>query len=409
MIKRILSTLVFLISITVIGQTTLTSVKVFSCLQILKASDSKFCLFASKASKMDLMCSPVGSGDEKEVESSTMREFYFEKEHNVVWIKFTAIKDSKLGITIAPKSYKDDYDFLLFKEEGANTKEKIASKEIKPIRTNIARTKDVNNGITGLTFDADNLFMGEGKKTGYSKYVDVKENENYYLVLDNVYENGQGAIITLNYFETKSINGIVTNEDKKPVKADVVWEDTSTGEELVKTTSDPVTGEFKLEVPYSTNQLGKYILSTESDGHFFNEVTYSSEEIASCPPTPINVVLPELKSGKRTTLNNINFVGDQATFLPSAYPSLKRLSKLMKKNPRLAILIEGHTNGCSGNSQMLSDHRALAVKNYLVLNKANLNQIKTIGLNCKFMLYPIDSSAEKQSLNRRVEIVVENY
>ena len=239
--------------------------------------------------------------------------------------------------------------------------------------------------------------------------MDVKENENYYLVLDNVYENGQGAIITLNYFETKSINGIVTNEDKKPVKADVVWEDTSTGEELVKTTSDPVTGEFKLEVPYSTNQLGKYILSTESDGHFFNEVTYSSEEIASCPPTPINVVLPELKSGKRTTLNNINFVGDQATFLPSAYPSLKRLSKLMKKNPRLAILIEGHTNGCSGNSQMLSDHRALAVKNYLVLNKANLNQIKTIGLNCKFMLYPIDSSAEKQSLNRRVEIVVENY
>ncbi len=409
MIRLFVSLFVFLLSLSLIGQTTTVPVKVFSCPQVLKASDSKYCLFASKASKIDLMCSPVGSGDEKEVESSSMREYYFEKEHNVAWIKFTAIKTSKLSITIAPKSSKDDYDFLLFKESGLDTKEKIASKELRPIRTNIARTMDINNGITGLAFDANNLFMGEGKKTGYSKYIDVKENENYYLVLDNVYENGQGAIITLNYFETKSINGIITDENKKPVKAEVVWEDTSTGEELVKTTSDPVTGAFKLDVPFSINQSGEYILTTESDDYFFDELNYSSEEIASCPPTPIQVVLTELKTGKRSSLNNINFAPDLPTFLPSAYPSLKRLAKLMKKNPHLAILIEGHTNGCSSNSQVLSDNRALAVKNYLIVNKVNGNRINTIGLNCKFMLYPITSSAEKQSLNRRVEIVVEDY
>ena len=191
MIRLFVSLFVFLLSLSLIGQTTTVPVKVFSCPQVLKASDSKYCLFASKASKIDLMCSPVGSGDENEVESSSMREYYFEKEHNVAWIKFTAIKTSKLSITIAPKSSKDDYDFLLFKESGLDTKEKIASKELRPIRTNIARTMDINNGITGLAFDANNLFMGEGKKTGYSKYIDVKENENYYLVLDNVYENGQ--------------------------------------------------------------------------------------------------------------------------------------------------------------------------------------------------------------------------
>ena len=193
------------------------------------------------------------------------------------------------------------------------------------------------------------------------------------------------------------------------MKAEVVWEDTSTGEELVKTNSDPVTGAFKLDVPFSINQSGEYILTTESDDYFFDELNYSSEEIASCPPTPIQVLLTELKTGKRSSLNNINFAPDLPTFLPSAYPSLKRLAKLMKKNTHLAILIEGHTNGCSSNSQVLSDNRALAVKNYLIVNKVNGNRINTIGLNCKFMLYPITSSAEKQSLNRRVEIVVEDY
>lgn len=407
--KYILSTFIFLLALSVTGQNNPIPVKVFSCPQILKATDSKYSLFSAKAYKIDLICSPVGSGVEKEVESSVASEYYFEKEHNVAWIKFTAAESSKLTISIAPKSSKDDYDFLLFKEDGIDSKAKIASKELKPIRSNIARTMDINNGLTGLTFDAKNLFMSEGVKSGFSKYIEVKENENYYLVLDNVYDNGQGAIITFNYFETKSINGIVTDENKKPVAAQVTWEETSTGEELAKTTSDPVTGVFKLDVPYNKDQSGKYILSTESDGFFYNEVTYTSNEISSCPPTPIRVVLPELKAGKRTTLNNINFEGGVALFLPTAKPSLERLAKLMKKNPRLKILIEGHTNGCPGNSQELSEHRALAVKNYLVKNKISADRINTIGLNCEFMLYPLTSNEGKQSLNRRVEIVVEDY
>ena len=406
MLRILFASIVLLVSQISFGQG---ATKVFSCQQIEKANDSKFCLFSAKAYKIDLMCSPVGSGADKEVESSVPSEYYFEKEHNIAWIKFTAAASSKLTISIAPKSSKDDYDFLLFKEEGVDSKSKIASKELKQIRSNIARTKDVNNGLTGLTFDAKNSFMSEGVKSGFSKYIEVKENENYYLVLDNVYENGQGAIITLNYFEIKSINGIVTDGNKKPIAAEVTWEDTSTGEELAKTTSDPKSGEFKLDVPYSKSQPGEYILSTESDGFFYNEATYTSEEIESCKPTPTRVVLPELKAGKRTTLNNINFEGGRAVLLPTADLRLKRLVKLMKKNPRLKILIEGHTNGCPSNSQELSEHRALAVKNYLIGNKISGDRIKTIGLNCQFMLYHITSSEKLQSLNRRVEIVVEDY
>ena len=104
MIRFLLSLFALLLTLNILGQVTSTSVKVFSCQQIFKANDSKFCLFSGKAFKIDLMCSPVGSGNEKEVESNSMREFYFEKEHNVAWIKFTASATSKLSISIAPKS-----------------------------------------------------------------------------------------------------------------------------------------------------------------------------------------------------------------------------------------------------------------------------------------------------------------
>lgn len=383
--------------------------KVFSCQQILKSNDSKFPLFAGKAYKIDLICSPVGSGAEKEVEASGKSEYYFEKERNIAWIKFTAVKTGKLAIRIAPKSPKDDYDFLLFKDEGASTKEQIVAKIIKPVRSNLARTMNVNDGVTGLNYNAGNNYIGQGPNPAFSAFIEVKENENYFLVLDNVYDGGEGAVITLDYLEIKSINGVIGDENNKPIKADVVWEDKVTGVEIAKTVSDEKTGEFKIDVPYNSNPTTQYVLSATSDKHFFTEITYTSSEIESCKPAPISLVLPLLAKGKRTKLGNINFVGGQHVFLPGAFPTLKRLARLMVKNPNMKILIEGHTNGCDEGTQSLSENRAIAVKNYLTKNQVSDSRLNTIGLNCKFMLYPITSSEAFQSLNRRVEIVVEYY
>lgn len=396
----------------VLGQTPISRNKIFSCEEVAIANDSKNSLIAGKVYEIKLDCSPKGAGNKKEVEIGSDSKYYFEKEHNIVWVQFTAVRKSMLAIKIKPDSEKDDYDFLLFKDEGEGTLKKIASKQLKPIRSNIARTKNVNGGITGLKYETENLFINSGVNECFSKYIEVTENEVYYLVLDNVYDGGKGATITLDYFTTKTIEGIVENEQQKPIKAEVLWENIATNDELVKTTSDPLTGAFKMTVPYNTNSNNMYVLSAYTEGHIFNEVSYTAMEIATFKPVPIKMMLPELKKGEKMVLNNINFEGNKAIFLESAYPSLKRLGRLMKKNPSLNILIEGHTNGCSGgveSTQILSENRAKVSKEHLVKMGISANRISTIGLNCKHMLYPQTSSEKFQSLNRRIEVLVKEF
>jgi len=409
--------ILFLFTITTLSysnsQEVISQNKLLSCGQIIKANDFQKALNAGKTYKITLRCSPVGSGEKKEVESSTKNSiYYFEEEHNLVWVKFTAIKTAKLEFKIIPDSPADDYDFLLFKNEGKGTFQKIISKELKPVRSNIARTKSINEGITGLNNDSKQTHIKSGLNTGFSKSIDVIEGEAYYLAIDNVYDNGKGALIIFDYINTKTIKGVITDADKTPIQADITWGNSNTGEDIVNTTSDSKTGAFKFTVPYSLHPDSNYLLTVFSDDHFFTEINYTSTEIDDCEPVPIKILLPKLEKGTRIKLHNINFKGGQFVFLKSAKPTLRRLARLMKKNPTLTILIEGHTNGCPGgqsSSQVLSENRASAVRNYLNKNGISEDRITTKGYNCKFMLYPINSSEKFQSLNRRVEIIVTDY
>jgi outer membrane protein OmpA-like peptidoglycan-associated protein len=165
-----------------------------------------------------------------------------------------------------------------------------------------------------------------------------------------------------------------------------------------------------MTVPYETaNPKQKYVLSSYSEKHFFTEKVFTGTAVKNLKDKPINMLLNGLKKGKKNRIHNINFVGGQPTLLPGAYPSLKRLHKLMKKNKGLKIVIEGHTNGCDGGfeiTQILSENRAKVVENYLTDNGILQNRIQTKGYNCKDMLYPNVTNALQQRFNRRVEILV---
>jgi OOP family OmpA-OmpF porin len=121
-------------------------------------------------------------------------------------------------------------------------------------------------------------------------------------------------------------------------------------------------------------------------------------------------VLPLFDKGKRARLNSINFKGDRAILLKSAFPTLRRLVRLMRNNPNLNIHIEGHTNGCSKGeefSQDLSNRRALRVRDFLIENKIAVSRMTIEGFDCQQMLFP--TSHKDAALNRRVEIVVIDY
>ena len=385
------------------------------CPKVLSATDIDSVINVGTSNKILIYCSPLGSGKKQEVSSGKKTDLnYFEKEHNVVWLKLKIATTGNLSIKIKPISNKDDYDFLLFKNEGEQSLNNIKTKTQKPIRSNLSRNNIDSKGFTGVNITGNATHVAAGPTYEYSQGIKVVKDEEYYLVLDNVYDNGKGAVIELGYYETKLISGYVSDQTKeKKIAAEVTFEDASTGEVLQQTTSNPKTGYFEMVVPFViTNPDKMYLLSIGAEEYFFEEKTLTTKQILEKDATPLEFILPELKKGLRSRINNINFIGGKAQFVPSAKPSLKRLLKLMQKNEKLEIVIEGHTNGCSDagiDAQLLSEHRALQVKKHLIDNNISADRIATRGYNCTKMLYPNPINEQQKHLNRRVEILVTEF
>ena len=82
---------------------------------------------------------PEGYGKVMEITADKDNKYYFEKEHNTVWYKFTTPQTCVLTFEIIPEDIRNDYDFLLFKYTDSSFCRDVKNKKIKPVRSNISR------------------------------------------------------------------------------------------------------------------------------------------------------------------------------------------------------------------------------------------------------------------------------
>ncbi len=116
--------------------------------------------------------------------------------------------------------------------------------------------------------------------------------------------------------------------------------------------------------------------------------------------------IPIVELGRKLILEHLLF--DVASFsLPDNVEELNILAEFMQSKPNIKIVIEGHTDavGDIKANQMLSEKRAIAVKEYLVKKGIDENRIQTVGFGKS---KPIASNATLfgRQLNRRTEIVI---
>jgi outer membrane protein OmpA-like peptidoglycan-associated protein len=103
------------------------------------------------------------------------------------------------------------------------------------------------------------------------------------------------------------------------------------------------------------------------------------------------------------------FEYDHFDLRPESMAALQKLGALIQKNPRATFSIEGHTDsfGPADYNQKLSELRAVAVRDWLILNMGiDPSRIQTRGYGNTRPLVPADRSKEEQAPNRRVEIIV---
>lgn len=117
------------------------------------------------------------------------------------------------------------------------------------------------------------------------------------------------------------------------------------------------------------------------------------------PDTP---PLPE----KPLILEGVAFKTGTAQLLPSSYPALDRVIELMKEDANAKIEIRAYTDnvGSYDKNLEISQKRADAVKNYLVMKGIDSSRITAIGFG---PVNPIADNAtpEGRARNRRIEIV----
>ncbi len=117
------------------------------------------------------------------------------------------------------------------------------------------------------------------------------------------------------------------------------------------------------------------------------------------------VVTPE----KLELTRNIHFEFNKAVIRRESFKILDDVAGVLKDNPGLNILIEGHTDavGSVGYNQKLSEKRAAAVRQYLISKGTAGARLATDG---KGKLHPIASNDTSigRALNRRVEFLIVN-
>ncbi|MDG5490979.1 OmpA family protein [Psychroserpens sp. SPM9] len=116
---------------------------------------------------------------------------------------------------------------------------------------------------------------------------------------------------------------------------------------------------------------------------------------------------PEIKHNQIYTFNHVLFDFDQAELLDHSIEELNQLYQYLSENPDLSIEIYGHTDaiGLDKRNKELSEQRAKAVADYLILQGLHVSRITYFGFGSSKPVLANDTK-EGQQQNRRVEFKI---
>lgn len=190
----------------------------------------------------------------------------------------------------------------------------------------------------------------------------------------------------------------------KPIEARIVYQTLPDGAEVGEATSDPVTGEYKIVLPYgqkfSVRAIAKDFIS-ESINIDLTQ-TKGFQEIKSDP-----VKMAPIKEGSVVRLNNIFFDTGKSELRPESGPELDRLVTTLNENPKMTIEVRGHTDNTGSNeiNNKLSQDRADAVREYFISKGIEPDRVGSKGFGETKPIATNDTEAGRQQ-NRRVEFVI---
>lgn len=140
------------------------------------------------------------------------------------------------------------------------------------------------------------------------------------------------------------------------------------------------------------------------------------DELDKCPQVPgipenngCPAIKKEIVQQVDSAAKKIQFQLNKAILLPESYETLDRIVAVLRNNPELKVLIEGHSSreGNPDHNLVLSQQRAEAVAAYFAAKGIDSSRLQAKGFGSAQPLNEGRTEAER-ILNRRVEIRLSN-
>lgn len=275
------------------------------------------------------------------------------------------------------------------------------------------------NGDRFLTRRLDDTWLNWSKPENLGPLINTASQDNYFTIPaagDYGYfvstDNAIGAddlfrirlIPSVKPEPVATITGSVFQfETTTPVAANITAKILKNGGEFSQTSYDGETGEFKLILPLKE----AYTITAEQKGYFSSSEDIDLSNESGYKVVKKNLYLQPIKPGQQIRLANNMFQQSSAVITETSFQELDRLIAVMKENPKMEILLEGHTDnqGDTKKNIKLSEDRVLEVKNYLAGKGIEATRIQTKAWGPAKPIASNLTEATRQK-NRRVEFTI---
>lgn len=165
---------------------------------------------------------------------------------------------------------------------------------------------------------------------------------------------------------------------------------------------------------FKADKNSTYTIYGKKGNYFSQTETVTSKKVDRTNTLFLNlqVCMEETTCGKQINLKNIHYDLDKYFIREDAKAELNKLVQFMKDNPKINVELSSHTDSRASDdyNKTLSQNRANAAVDYLVLRGINKARLKPIGYGETKLLNKcsngIDCAESQHQLNRRTEMKV---
>jgi outer membrane protein OmpA-like peptidoglycan-associated protein len=201
-----------------------------------------------------------------------------------------------------------------------------------------------------------------------------------------------------------TVEGYVLDRYSQPLKAKIMWEDLEANEIIGEANTDPSNGHYFIVLPtskiygYFVDSEGYYPVSSSVDLREQNKFITVDEDVDMVYVEDVLVGDKEVS----IPINNIFFEIGSKELLTISIAELERLASFILEH-QLGVMLSGHTDnvGTEESNQILSEQRALSVKNVLIGLGCPESLLNTQGFGESLPVTDNTTSKGRQK-NRRV-------